>query len=56
MSQRSAIDALITTYATDPDYLALVNTPIGYSAVDLGRSNTTDNMMGTSSMMPSTTT
>ena len=31
----------------DPAYLALVNTPVGYSAVDLGRSNTGDNMMGT---------
>ncbi len=41
------IDALITSYATDPDYLALVNTPVGYSAVDLPRSNTGDNMMGT---------
>ena len=41
------IDALITGYATDPDYLALVNTPIGYCAVDLPRSNTGDNMMGT---------
>lgn len=41
------VDALITGYATDPDYLAIVNQPIGYSAVDLGRSNTTDNMMGT---------
>ncbi len=37
----------IKSYATDPDYLALVNTPIGYSAVDLPRSNTGDNMMGT---------
>ncbi len=41
------IDALITSYATDPAYLALINTPVGYSAVDLGRSNTGDNMMGT---------
>jgi 2',3'-cyclic-nucleotide 2'-phosphodiesterase (5'-nucleotidase family) len=40
------ITGIINTYATDPDYLALVNTPIGYSAVDLGRSNTGDNMMG----------
>ena len=40
------IAALIASYATDPDYLALVNTPIGYSAVDLPRSNTGDNMMG----------
>jgi 2',3'-cyclic-nucleotide 2'-phosphodiesterase (5'-nucleotidase family) len=41
------IKALIQTYATDPEYLALVNTPVGYSAVDLPRSNTSDNMMGT---------
>ena len=41
-----AIDALITSYANDLDYLALVNTPVGYSAVDLGRSGTVDNMMG----------
>ncbi len=34
------IDALITSYATDPDYLALVNTPVGYSAVDLPRNAT----------------
>jgi 2',3'-cyclic-nucleotide 2'-phosphodiesterase (5'-nucleotidase family) len=40
------IDALVTDYATDPAYMAIVNQPIGYSAVDLGRSNTTDNMMG----------
>ena len=42
-----AVDALVTRYATDPDYLALVNQPVGYCAVDLGRSNTGDNMMGT---------
>ncbi len=41
------IDAIVTSYANDPAYLALVNTPIGYSAVDLARSNTGDNMMGT---------
>jgi 5'-nucleotidase/UDP-sugar diphosphatase len=42
------VDALITSYATDPDYLALVNTPVGYSAVDLPRNGgTVDNMMGT---------
>lgn len=41
------IDALIQTYANDPAYKTLVNTPIGYSAVDLGRSTTADNMMGT---------
>jgi len=42
----AAVKAVIAGYATDTTYLALVNTPIGYSAVDLGRSNTTDNMMG----------
>ena len=41
------LDALVTSYATDPAYLAIVNQPVGYSAVDLGRSNTTDNMMAT---------
>lgn len=41
-----AIDALIQSYANDPAYKTLVNTPIGYSAVDLGRSTTADNMMG----------
>jgi 2',3'-cyclic-nucleotide 2'-phosphodiesterase / 3'-nucleotidase / 5'-nucleotidase len=41
------IDALVNSYATDPTYLAIVNQPVGYSAVDLGRSNTTDNMMAT---------
>jgi 2',3'-cyclic-nucleotide 2'-phosphodiesterase (5'-nucleotidase family) len=40
------IDALVTGYAADPAYTALVNQAIGYSAVDLGRSNTGDNMMG----------
>jgi 2',3'-cyclic-nucleotide 2'-phosphodiesterase (5'-nucleotidase family) len=46
-AQDPTIQALVTSYATDPDYLAIVNTPIGYSAVDLPRSNTGDNMMGT---------
>jgi 2',3'-cyclic-nucleotide 2'-phosphodiesterase/3'-nucleotidase/5'-nucleotidase len=48
-TKNAAIDALITTYATDEDYLALVNTPIGFSAVDLPRkdSGNSDNMMGT---------
>jgi 2',3'-cyclic-nucleotide 2'-phosphodiesterase (5'-nucleotidase family) len=42
-----AIDALVTSYATDPAYLALVNQPVGYSAVDLPRnSGIADNMMG----------
>jgi 2',3'-cyclic-nucleotide 2'-phosphodiesterase (5'-nucleotidase family) len=34
-------------FANNPAYLAIVNQPVGYSAVDLPRSNTTDNMMGT---------
>ena len=41
------VDALVTSYATNPAYLAMVNQPVGYSAVDLPRSNTGDNMMGT---------
>ncbi|MBI5963341.1 MAG: 5'-nucleotidase C-terminal domain-containing protein [Chloroflexi bacterium] len=47
--QDPAIVTLINTYALDPDYLALVNTPIGYSSVDLPRldSGNSDNMMGT---------
>ena len=31
------IDALVTSYATNPAYLSLVNQPVGYSAVDLPR-------------------
>ncbi|PKN93176.1 MAG: hypothetical protein CVU44_12165 [Chloroflexi bacterium HGW-Chloroflexi-6] len=46
VSKLAAIDTLITGYATDPTYLSIVNQSIGYSAVDLGRSNTKDNMMG----------
>jgi len=42
------IDALITDFASDPTYQALINQPIGYSAVDLPRNGgTVDNMMGT---------
>jgi 5'-nucleotidase / UDP-sugar diphosphatase len=48
VSQDPAINTVISTYANDPTYLALVNTSVGYSAVDLGRnSGTADNMMGT---------
>jgi 2',3'-cyclic-nucleotide 2'-phosphodiesterase (5'-nucleotidase family) len=45
----TSIDALITGYATNPAYLAIVNEPVGYSAVDLPRkdSGNSDNMMGT---------
>jgi 2',3'-cyclic-nucleotide 2'-phosphodiesterase (5'-nucleotidase family) len=42
-----SIAALIASYATNPSYLAIVNEPVGYSAVDLPVSNTGDNMMGT---------
>jgi len=42
------VDGVIKTYANNQAYLALVNTPIGYSAVDLPRNGgTVDNMMGT---------
>ena len=45
----ATVDTLITTFANDPNYLAIVNQPIGYSAVDLPRTNSgnSDNMMGT---------
>ena len=46
VSADPTIDTLIKGYASDPAYVALVSTPVGYSAVDLGRSNTGDNMMG----------
>ena len=41
------VQAVIDGYANDPDYLDVVNTPIGYSSVDLPRSGLVDNMMGT---------
>lgn len=41
-----AIDALIQTYATDPDYLALINQPVGYAQTDLFRNYNGDSMMG----------
>jgi 2',3'-cyclic-nucleotide 2'-phosphodiesterase (5'-nucleotidase family) len=42
------VDALITSFANDPAYLAIVNEPVGYSAVDLPRNGgTADNMMAT---------
>jgi 2',3'-cyclic-nucleotide 2'-phosphodiesterase (5'-nucleotidase family) len=40
------IDALVTSYATDPDYLALINTPVGYTQTDLTRNSNGDGMMG----------
>jgi 2',3'-cyclic-nucleotide 2'-phosphodiesterase (5'-nucleotidase family) len=47
-AEDSTIKALITSYSSDPAYQALINQPIGYSAVDLPRlGGTVDNMMGT---------
>ena len=48
-AQDPTIAALIAGYASDPAYLAIVNQPIGYSAVDLPRldGGNSDNMMGT---------
>ena len=47
-TQDAAVNTVITTYATDPAYLAIVNQPVGYSAVDLPRNGgNADNMMGT---------
>jgi 2',3'-cyclic-nucleotide 2'-phosphodiesterase (5'-nucleotidase family) len=42
------VASIVAGYATDPTYLALVNAPVGYSAVDLPRlGGTVDNMMAT---------
>ncbi len=44
----SDVKEVIDNYANDATYVALVNQPIGYSAVDLPRNGgTADNMMGT---------
>jgi 5'-nucleotidase/UDP-sugar diphosphatase len=40
------VQALINEYATDPDYLALINQPIGYAQTDLLRNYNGDAMMG----------
>lgn len=40
------VDALISTYASDSAYQALINQPIGYAQVDLLRDYNGDNMMG----------
>ncbi|CAG0993076.1 partial 2',3'-cyclic-nucleotide 2'-phosphodiesterase / 3'-nucleotidase / 5'-nucleotidase, partial [Anaerolineales bacterium] len=45
-AQDPAIMDVINTYATDPDYVALINTPIGYTQVDLLRNYNGDSMMG----------
>jgi 2',3'-cyclic-nucleotide 2'-phosphodiesterase (5'-nucleotidase family) len=41
-----AIDSLIGTYANDPAYQALINTPVGYVQTDLLRNYNGDSMMG----------
>jgi 2',3'-cyclic-nucleotide 2'-phosphodiesterase (5'-nucleotidase family) len=47
-TEDAAIKTLIQGYSSDPTYQALINQPIGYSAVDLPRlGGTVDNMMGT---------
>jgi len=47
-TQDTGVNDVITTYTSDPAYQALINQPIGYSAVDLPRlGGTADNMMGT---------
>lgn len=43
----AAVEAVISGYASDSTYLATINAPVGYSAVDLARSTTADNMMAT---------
>ena len=41
-----AIAALVSSYAGDPAYVGLINTPIGYVKVDLLRNYNGDSMMG----------
>jgi 2',3'-cyclic-nucleotide 2'-phosphodiesterase (5'-nucleotidase family) len=40
------INALITSYTSNPAYQAIINQPIGYTQVDLKRNSTGDDMMG----------
>jgi 2',3'-cyclic-nucleotide 2'-phosphodiesterase (5'-nucleotidase family) len=40
------IDALVTSYANDTAYQALINTPVGYARTDLLRNYNGDSMMG----------
>jgi 2',3'-cyclic-nucleotide 2'-phosphodiesterase (5'-nucleotidase family) len=42
----SEVDAIIQSYAQDPDYLELVNTVIGYTDIDLVRNYNGDGTMG----------
>jgi 2',3'-cyclic-nucleotide 2'-phosphodiesterase (5'-nucleotidase family) len=45
-SEDPTIKALVDDYASDLAYQALINTPVGYVQVDLGRDYNGDNMMG----------
>ena len=40
------IKDLVASYVNDPDYQALINTPVGYTQVDLKRDYNGDDMMG----------
>ncbi len=42
----ATVEALITSYATDPDYLALINQPVGYTNVPIARNYDGDSLMG----------
>ncbi len=44
--ENTAIKTVVDSYATDPDYLSLINQPVGYVQVDLLRNYNGDNMMG----------
>lgn len=47
-AQDTTINGVVNSFANDPGYLSLVNTPVGYSHVDLPRlGGNADNMMGT---------
>ena len=45
-AQDPVINALVTGYASDPAYVTLINTPIGYAQTDLFRNYNGDNSMG----------
>ena len=44
--ESAPVKAVVDGYATDPAYLALINQPVGYAQVDLGRNYNGDGMMG----------
>ena len=43
---RRPIETLVTGYASDPAYLALINQPVGYTQIDLMRNYNGDSIMG----------